>query len=305
MPAIQAEGKSFSVTGMRSHNFVVSATPWLILATNTGCTSDVGYIIPLDTEYKTVPSAQPTASFLRFSMPTLEKHDTAEGASAGRPMRYAVSVVNCTNLMNRGGRVFYLNSAQRMPFVVAETANSQTSYDFSTLVESVKATNIRQAVDGADLKAGQHLIGFPTDTTQYHAYNTWGGDEEHFDDYLKRISVAYSDKTKPMSVQAWIFEPTTEPQSYEVTMRSSYYTRWPLTSIPGQKMAITPTAHPDIVNGAMHAAEMSAHTLQAFASHPKVQEVGAALGGSAALGKMLGMTPAQTQLAEAGLGAFG
>lgn len=307
LPAIQAEGKAFSVTGMFSHNFEVHETPVLMIATNTGCTSDVGYIIPLDINYATTTSATVAGNtnFLRFSIPTLDLHDTAGGPSAARPMRFGVSVVNCTNLMHRGGRVFYLNSAQRLPYVQPTTENSLTTYDFTEVVEAVKATPVRQAVDGADLKAGQHLIGFPTDTTQFHAYNVWKGKQNDFDTFLKRVSVAYSDVTKPMSVQCWIFEPTTQKQSYEVTIRSSYYTRWPLTTIPGQKMSVTPTAHPDVVNGAMHAAELSAHTLQAFASNPKVQEAGVALGGTAAMGKMLGLSPQQAQLAELGLGALG
>jgi len=64
-----------------------------------------------------------------------------------------------------------------------------------------------------------------------------------------------------MSVIAFIFDPATDPQDYSVTVRASYYTRWPLTSVPGQSMRNIPTADAKIINLVRDHAESTANDL--------------------------------------------
>merc|ERR1711964_258984 len=67
-----------------------------------------------------------------------------------------------------------------------------------------------------------------------------------------------------MSVIAYVFDQVADPQDYSVTVRASFYTRWPLTTVPGQSMKPIPTASPKIVNHVRDQAESYANELLGF-----------------------------------------
>jgi hypothetical protein len=90
-----------------------------------------------------------------------------------------------------------------------------------------------------------------------------------------------------MSIVAYIFDPVADRQDYSVTIRAAMYTRWPLTSVPGQSMKHMPTSTAAHINAVHTHNEETANDLVHIAEGGVIANVapklfGAARGGLAA-----------------------
>jgi len=254
-PAVLSDGKALPHTGLVSGDFQVGTTDTtLLLVTNTGDSGTVGTIINVDSE------GTYTNGFEMFTIPTLAAEDSNGGASASRAMKLSVSVVNCTNALKRGGRVTYLNSSQRLPARGTEASTGA----YAGVIGGVKNSPYRRRIMGDTLAVAKHLIGFPVDSVTYSSFKPHRGTLS-FGSFMEHVLAAGVQDTapapRPMSVVAFIFDPASDSQDYSVTIRASYYTRWPLTSVPGQSMSNIPTAHPAVVNHVRDHAESRANDL--------------------------------------------
>jgi hypothetical protein len=315
VPSVTSDGMALPHTSLVSDDFKVGTVNTKVLVvSNVGNAGTVGII------YEVTPSGflvAPAAEQTLLTIPTVSAADDAGGPSAGRAMKFSVSVVNCTNALKRGGRVTYLNSSQRLPTL----GGTSVQWDLSPIINGIKSSPYRRRTMGDNLVAPKHLIGFPVDASSYARFNNWRGtlSTEEFNQHtlgasaVNPIGDALGISQRPMSVVAFIFDPTVDEQDYSVTIRASYYTRWPLDSVPGQSMKTIPTAPAAIINHISKEAEANANDLlhigEGAAGATLGPRVAAALGGAArnAFTAMRGGGAALLEAGEGGLelgGAF-
>lgn len=281
-PTLISNGRALAHTGLVSIDFVVGTTNrTLFLATNTGNSGSVGILMTIDPN-----GARVVADPIHiFTIPTLSAPDSGGGPSAARAMKLGVTVINCSNALKRGGRVSYINSSQRLP---ARTANS-----YLPVIDGIKNSPYRRRITGDSLITPLQLLAFPVDTTSYHSFGPFHGtlDADEFLDHVLGAGID-SPAQRPMSVIAYVFEPVSDPQDYSATIRASYYTRWPLTTVPGQSMHPIRTAAASTINVVHDHVESTANDLVHVAEGGLAATVGPrllGLGRSAATGLMRGM----------------
>lgn len=259
-PTMVSDGKALPHTSLVSTDFTVSSTNTTVLiVTNTGDSGTVGVLYNVDANGKYIDGLQV------LTIPTLANADYEGGPSALRAMKCGVTVVNCSNALKRGGRVTYLNSSQRLP-----AQSNDENGAFGPIIEGIKNSPYRKRINGDELVKPMQLIGYPVDSTEYHRFNSHRGTltSAEFGTYIYGARTtappqpqAMPPHLRPMSIIAYIFDPTAETQDYSVTVRASYYTRWPLTSVPGQSMRPIPTAPPHQINDVRDHTEETANDL--------------------------------------------
>lgn len=265
MPAIASDGMALPHTGMVTADFVVDSTKrTLLICSNIGQSSTVAWLANID-----VQTGAYVDGFQLLSIPTLATPAHEGGATGIRAMKLGVSLVNCSNALKRGGRVTYINTSQRLGQVLAPPGGT-TSYQ--AIVDSIKNTPTARKVSGDDFSQPKQLVSFVVDNQAYVTFRPNAGaftGELAGDQFLGHVVTPNSGVlqfspdviARAMSTIAYVFEPSVESQDYSVVIRASYYTRWPLTSVPGQSMSHIPTAPTGVVNGVRDHAENTAQEL--------------------------------------------
>jgi len=259
VPSLASDGKALDYTGLVSSDFTVDTTnTTLLFVTNTGNSGTVAFSFKVDSAGGFV-----TGSNVVHTIPTLSLSDKEGGPSATRAMKLGVTVVNCSNNYKVGGRVTYINSSQRLP---ARLTNQSTEY--SSIITAIKTSPYRKRINGKELMDPKQLITYPVDNSEYNRFREFEGalDSNEFLSHIVSggdgvVTTDTAVKPRPMSIVAWVFEPASDVQDYSFTVRSSYYTRWPLTSVPGQSMKPVPTAPASVVNHVRDVAESHASDL--------------------------------------------
>jgi hypothetical protein len=305
MPSLVSDGKALPHTSLVSDDFTVDATNYTVLfVTNTGHSGTVGSLFKCDAAGTYV-----AGSTMDFTIPTLQLSDAAGGPSAARAMKFSVAIVNCSNGLKRAGRVTYINSSQRLP---ARGPDSIGRY--MPIIKGIKDSPYRRRINGDTMSVGpgqtaKHLIGYPTDSIEYANFKHFEGTESGsaFLSHVLGASEGYDPSNRPMSVIAYVFDPTTDPQDYSLTIRASYYTRWPLTSVPGQSMRNMPTSAASIINHVRDAAEDHGHELQNIVEGGLIATIGPKVGKALLTRAVGGLTTAGAGLgglaSEAGAGS--
>jgi len=268
MPASLSDGKALAHTSLVSVDFKLpkyEATgtparfpgPSVLLVTNTGGTATVGVLVQTSVvEGGNTKYLEEGIKQQLFNIPTLSTEGVGGHPTAGRAMKFGVSVVNNTNALKRGGRVTYLNTFQRLPDLVVGGSPEAPNYYWDNVITAVKAAPDRRRINGDNLVFPKQLIGAVVDNVRYHEFNRWKPTEsklEFLEHVLDReqpeVSLGYvGNSTRSMTTVAYVFEPTDDAQDYSITIRAAYYTRWPLTSVPGQSMSPIPTASHGLLN---------------------------------------------------------
>jgi len=257
MPNITSDGKALPHTGLVSSDFLVGTlNTALLLVTNVGRAGTVGALLQVK------PNGEVEGAIQMFTIPTMAEPDSQGGPSAARSMKFSLSVINCTNSLKRGGRVTYLHTSQRLPpFTNGPTGGDPDNY--TSIIEAVKSSTERRRIQGDSLKEPKHLIGYPVDSVNYSTFNPFHGTLEWgaFREIVLGANIHSVPQPRPMSIIAYVFDPVTDPQDYSLTIRAAYYTRWPITSVPGQSMRYMPTADAKVINAARDHAENTASEL--------------------------------------------
>lgn len=262
-PTTMTAGKALPHSALSSHSFTVPADrTGILLALQSPGTSTVGFHALLDSNWLVVAGTEQL-----YDLPTLiYPASSGGGPSASRAMRLSCSVVNTTNAVNRGGAVTYINSAQRLPPI-------GTSWDFSHVVQGILESPYRKVTTG-DLLLGtpahpNKLISYPTDMPLYNSFEEHEGSVSQ-SNFLRRLAMHVTYNTtlltslpRAMSIIAWVFDPPPVENTYRITMRASFYTRWPLESVPGYHMKPIPTVDAATYNHVVDHVEEHATTLTA------------------------------------------
>lgn len=263
VPTLISAGKALAHTALDSQVLTIPPTRYgLIVATQYAGSSTIGFHCLLDANGAVLANSAST-----YDLPTLSYNGEFGGPTASRAMKLSVSVVNTTKVVDRGGSVSILNSSQRLPAV--------SDNQMVALRDAVLASPYRKVVPSETL-LGTHagpnkMISFPVDNTRYHEFAEHGGGDslvtflQHCCASVVSGSVTFPPLERAMSIQVWLFDPPTEINTFRITMRAAYYTRWPLTSVPGHHMSQMPTTDANTYNRVVDSAEENAHVLTAAA----------------------------------------
>jgi len=259
VPTVLSDGKALPHTGMvREHFQHCDGSNWeytLLICQNTGDSGSVAYLVHTD-----LSGVVLSGSIL--TIPTLKESSGSGGPSAARAMKLSVNVVNTTNAMHRAGRIVTLNSSQRLP----GRPNDPAVGELSAVISGVRNSPYSRMTSAQQFTTPQQLISFPVDPVSYSQFHPFRGEilgNDFFDHIFSPPRDHLADQAvRPMSTIVYLFEPTTAVQDYSVTIRASYYTRWPLESVPGQSMQAIPTAPAQIINAVRDNAEAKAQDLK-------------------------------------------
>lgn len=275
-PGLVSDGRALAHTSLVSDDFVVGTTnTTILLVTNTGCAGTVGYLCNVDSNTGIYVDGSKL-----LTIPTLATGDISGGPSSGRAMKFSASVVNCSNALKRGGRVTYINSSQRL----AGITDDPSAFNYTPLIEGIKSSPYRRRVNGASLAEPTKLIGYPVDSMAYNSFMGWNGTLtwDEFFSFIMAANYACPDPARrPMSTVAFIFDPVADAQEYTITIRASFYTRWPLTSVPGQNMRAMPTSTSHHINAVRDHNEDTANDLKHVAEGGALGVAGVGLAKSA------------------------
>lgn len=254
VPTALSDGKALPHTGIVRSNFTTATNQvTLLVVQNTGVAGTVAYRIRLN-----VDGSHHSEALL--TIPTMANGPVNGGPTACRAMKCSASLVNNSNVMHRGGRVMYLNSSQRLP----SRAGPGTG-EFNDILAGIRSSPYSRTISGDSLKTPFQLISFPIDPVAYNQFMPFEGTlvADEFRDYV--FSPPWDQGTsfhvRAMSTIVYLVEPTDEPQDYTLTVRASFYTRWPLSSLPGQSMQHMPTAPANVINKVRDHAEANAQEL--------------------------------------------
>lgn len=311
-PRVVSDGKALSYTGLVSGDFTVGpGKTTLLVVTNTGESGSVGALLHVNAD-----GTVDTVTRELFTIPALATEDALGGASSLSAQKFSVSVVNCSNALKRAGRVTYINSSQRLPARYLYGGAD----DYSTIIDGIKNSPYRRRISADSLVAAKQLVGFTCDTVAYNSFARNRGtlNFEQFFAYVfgadlsETGSAGLNPKPRPMSTVAYVFDPVSEVQDYTVTIRATFYTRWPLSTVQGQSMHAMPTAPAHVINGFRDHAEETgsdlAHVMEGAmmaTMAPRVAGAARNAGGAVLAGMRNALGLGGAEAAEAGAAEFG
>jgi len=124
-------------------------------------------------------------------------------------------------------------------------------------MDSIKDHPLVKAYDGADFKRldrhGRHptFICDVVDGVDYENFRPWSGMESSDGFFSHVFSWSGMDNAaheRPMSTVFVLFEVPVNSQVYTLSARASFYTRWPLTTVPGQTQMDIPVSSLERIN---------------------------------------------------------
>lgn len=237
--SISSQGDAYPVSGLARADIVTQeAGRTLLIVTNTGVSGTLAAQI-----YVTTPSAS------RYTIPTLASAASAGGPTSGRAMKAGVTIVNVTKRLDVGGRIYVLNANQRFSLPAAPSAMSAANW--SSLADEIIAHPHTRAYTGGDFITPKTFVCHPVSDPDYTAFTPWTG-TELLDPFCAHWAI-WSGTTalrRPMSTIAIVIDtfPDASVNDYSFSMRGSYYTRWPLASVPGQNQKPIPTGPAGSIN---------------------------------------------------------
>jgi hypothetical protein len=242
VPTVLRSGEAFPYRGMVRNNLTHAVGDVTIVAiTNTGGSGSVMGVLTV--------SGGVVSRFV-FTIPTLAASDDAGGPTSGRAMKAGVSLVNTTQLLNRGGRIFTLHANQRIRLTAAPSAF--TVADHTALDQTIKAFPSTREHDGAEFGRPSELSTTVVDHPAYETFSEWRGTDT-IDEFFSTFAIwpGSIPDSRPMSTVLISFQPPAVTQTYTITARATFYTRWPLDTIVGQAQTPIPTAPASLINS-MH-----------------------------------------------------
>lgn len=252
VPSHVVQGKALSHTGLVRDNISISnATSasngrMLLLFANTGSAGTVGM------RWTQTNGVLPLVTML--TCPTLLNDGPNGGPESGRAMKLGIDIVNNTQLLNAGGRVYVLNLNQRLLFPAAPSIMTPSQVD--AVCDFIAAHPDTRTYAGSDFMQPREIAAFPVDMTNLGTFREWQG-TLGMDAFCLYLADWPSATTSPrsMSTLAIVIDIPAATNVYTVSARASFYTRWPVNTIMGQVMKTVPVAPLTALNLAQAAAQ--------------------------------------------------
>lgn len=181
------------------------------------------------------------------TIPTLALADDAGGPTSGRAMKLGVSLVNTTQALNRGGRVWVLPLDQRLRLPAAPSV--MTAAQWGAVADALIAHPSAHDTDGAHYGTTREAHSHPVDEIEYKRFLPWEGTHT-VDEFWSASCVwpAFNPKPRPLSTLVMIFDSPPTTQSYTALVHGTFYTRWAVDTVLGQSMSPIPVAPLEVVN---------------------------------------------------------
>jgi len=257
IPTVLNQGRAFPYTGLFRLDFTQGVTDTIILAaTNNGISGSV-----LTLGFQT-GAAVP--AYAVYTIPTIALSDSAGGPTSGRSMKFSMGL-NCTTpLLSRGGRITTLNGQSRLSIGTAPSAVNLAT--FNAIVAAIRAMPNSMSCDATHFGEEKQMSGSVVDSVTYEDYEEWVGTES-VDEFWEHIAVwpGSTRRDRPMSTTWMVLSPPAVIQTYTVSVKASYYTRWGLSTVPGQSQFEVPTAPASFINRIQSIASSMADTLHTVA----------------------------------------
>jgi len=241
IPTVLSQGNAFPITGVVRHELALTANDTLIYCvTNTGRSGTVAVRL----------HNNGTTSYTGlFTVPLLATADDVGGPTSGRAMKCTIEAVNVTAPLSMGGRVYVLNAHQRITLPADPTL--MTVAQQTTLIDSIKAHPDCLSYAGTDFIKPFKMHSDVVDHDTYTGYGEWKGTDT-VATFLQHAAIwpGVDPLARPMSAMWVVFQRPAATQDYTVSFKASYYTRWPLNTVPGTRQTPVPTAPASVVNAA-------------------------------------------------------
>jgi hypothetical protein len=176
-------------------------------------------------------------------------------------MKGGVTILNSNPALTREGRIYVLNANQKFDF--PQITSSMTTAEWNTFAADLKAHPHTKCYSADDFATPRTFVCHPANHPAYYEYQNWLGTQTGTD-FAKHFSVFPGTTAsggfshRPMSTIAILVDVTSSAQSYTVSARANFYTRWPIDSIMGQSMKDVPLAEVKQVNAHHNAATAAA-----------------------------------------------
>lgn len=264
IPSLVHQGEAFPIQGMAEYELTIGNTNRAAaIFTNFGTSGTIGVAF----SWPKAGGAAVATPLYTFTIPTIALADDAGGPTSLRAMKCGVDVVTNTPLLSRGGPVIYLNTDQR--FTVDAQPSLMTATQWNNFYSAISAHPRRHKLDVNDFSQPRHVYAHVVDDPTYNDFGENKG-AQTFDQFFQHVSI-YPGGTptdRPMSTIIYLFDTvgSSNNQLIHFSAKASFYSRWPLTSVPGQAQKEIPVAPQAQINS-MHR-EAAAHSrLQPFFSN--------------------------------------
>lgn len=260
IPVLTLCGAAFPYTGIVRADLTLNTGDTVIIGcTNTGQAGTVFTVGYLAAGTLTVPF------YAVYTIAAIAASDVAGGPTSGRAMKCSLGVVCTTPQLSRGGRVTTLNSQSRIRLNTPPSAADRAQ--FLALVDSLRIVPTSKALDATDFAPEKQMSNNVVDQTTYEDFEEWAGTQS-VDEFWEHIAVwpGAIRRDRPMSTAWCILSPPSGQQTYTISASASYYTRWPLSTVPGQSMRPIPTGSATTINNILHMGEVAAENFQAIST---------------------------------------
>lgn len=184
---------------------------------------------------------------------------SAGGPTTMRAMKMGATLTNTTPILNRGGRVYTLNSDQR--FLLPAAPTLLTAADCDTIYNSIVQHPNTLVHDGSHFGDTKLLNCTVVDVPAYENFvaNPGALDITGFGSGVASWT-GFNREARPMSCVAYVFDVPANAQTYSLQAEGKWYCRFPLNTVAGRVQTPIPTAPPSALNSLLQRAIGSMHT---------------------------------------------
>lgn len=256
IPTLTHQGRAFPYTGVVRADITVGVLDTvLIAATNVGIAGTVFSFA--------IANGAGAPVFTTATIPTISAADFAGGPTSARAMKFSMGLTCTTPLLSRGGRVSVLNGQSRLR--VDLPPSTMTAAVFAAVIASVRGMPNTQIYDNTHFGETREMSGSIVDSVTYEDFEEFVGTETT-DEFWEHIAVWPGSirRDRPMSTAWIVLSPPAFQQTYTISVKAAFYTRWGLATVPGQSQIDIPTAPATIVNriqALAHTMADSVHTI--------------------------------------------
>ncbi len=231
VPTLAFQGEAFPYTGMiRQEVSPPTTNKMIIIVTNPGVSGTCMMQLRWDA---TATSTNLIGVKEAYTIPTLTLADDAGGPTSLRAMKAGLTIVNRTPLLNRGGPVYTLNLNQRIR--AAKPPSTMTVADAEALFATLSGHPDAKSLDAVDFGKARHMYSHVVDDPAYNNFDLNRGTitaDEFFTHLAVTTGTGVNDR--PMSTLVFLLDRCSVAQTFQFSAHASYYSRWPLDTIPGQ-----------------------------------------------------------------------
>jgi len=183
-------------------------------------------------------------SYYTYSSPRISVDGSNGGPATGRASGLSLEIVNTTQSMNAGGVVFVVPLDQRIKLTGAPSAiyNDTSGTLFDGIVQDITQYANERPISGADLLRRKVFRTTVADPSAFLRFNQWLGAYtvsgntaaySQFDSFMSEFAMWPSSTFSPraMTFYAVVFAAPATTQTYSITVRPTWYLRWPTSHV--------------------------------------------------------------------------